>query len=72
MTDQQFIQQESEKLRAKLRKQLRKVHETGGAGRNTIETLWFNGLIQITGPSASNAHNHYKLTTEGLSILEAK
>ena len=74
MTELEFIQSEQAKCEARLQRQLRKVDMTGWAGRETIETLLVNGLIDFGGPRTEINHpyNCYRLTTRGRNELAGR
>ncbi len=71
MTEIEFIASEQAKCDNRLRRQLRKVDATGWAGRDTIETLLINGLIDFGGPrpDISHPYNCYRLTDAGRAAL---
>lgn len=70
MTEQEFIQQESNKIKVKLQRQLRKIDKTGHlSSRKAEDVLWSNLLIELCGPREGIPYNNYRLTEEGKKLL---
>jgi hypothetical protein len=70
MNEQEFIAQEQAKLDARLLRQLKAVAAHQIISRKVNETLWFNGLIELHGPSDTCKYNHYRLTATGRAELD--
>ena len=71
MTETDFIAQQQAMCTARLQHILRKIDNTGWAGRKTIEFMLAAGMIEFSGPrpEISNPYNCYRLTDAGKEVV---
>lgn len=71
MNEQNFIAKEQAKLDRQLKRRLTQIEQTGFAGKEAIETLLINGLIEFGPPRGRFEFNHYRLTEQGKAAKQS-